>query len=125
MEVLTRHTKQPPKVDVDGWQTVRSRYRRGSTHNLNMSTRFNKPSTAISLPALCTESPAEKNKKNCFTPDGNLRQKRRSIGSKIGKNELNKVEKANGDFQIKQPNAKENINDSDSKVFILIFLSSI
>lgn len=47
-----------------------------------MSTRFHKPSTAISLPALCLDNSPEKNKKS-FTPDGNQRQRKsKSIGTK-------------------------------------------
>ena len=48
-----------------------------------MSTRFHRPSTATSLPALCIDSPSEKNKKQCFTPDGNRRHRKcKSIGTK-------------------------------------------
>ncbi|XP_017883269.1 S phase cyclin A-associated protein in the endoplasmic reticulum [Ceratina calcarata] len=98
VEVLT---KQPQvvktKEEADGWQTVRGRCRRGSTHNLNMSTRFHKPSTATSLPALSIESPSEKNKKNSLTPDGNGRQKKKYIIEKEGKNMSNEVEKVKGE----------------------------
>ncbi|XP_012144085.1 short spindle 3 isoform X2 [Megachile rotundata] len=94
VEVLTKQpTVVKAKEETDGWQTVRSRYRRGSTHNLNMSTRFHKPSTATSLPALSIESPSEKNKKNCLTPDGNNKQKKKCIVGKEGKNISNEVEK--------------------------------
>lgn len=97
VEVLTKQTiTVKPKDEGDGWQTVRSRYRRGSTHNLNMSTRYNKPSTATSLPALSIESPSERNKKNCFTPDGNKQRKRCTVG-KAGKNINNEVEKVKGE----------------------------
>ena len=87
VEVLPKQNAKV-KEDGDGWQTVRSRYRRGSIHNLNMSTRFHKPSTATSLPALCIDSPSEINKKQCFTPDGNQRQRKyyKSIGTKNGDN---------------------------------------
>ncbi|XP_012166354.2 S phase cyclin A-associated protein in the endoplasmic reticulum [Bombus terrestris] len=97
VEVLTKQTHVKTKEEADGWQTVRSRYRRGSTHNLNMSTRFHKPSTATSLPALSIESPSEKNKKNCLTPDGNGKQKRKCIVEKEGKNISNEVEKVKGE----------------------------
>ncbi|KOX69094.1 S phase cyclin A-associated protein in the endoplasmic reticulum [Melipona quadrifasciata] len=97
VEVLTKQTHIKTKEETDGWQTVRSRYRRGSTHNLNMSTRFYKPSTATSLPALSIESPAEKNKNNCLTPDGNCKQKRKCIVEKEGKNISNEVEKVKGE----------------------------
>lgn len=94
VEVLTKQTVVVrTKEEADGWQTVRSRYRRGSTHNLNMSTRFHKPSTATSLPALAIESPSEKNKKKCLTPDGNSKQKKKCIVEKEGKNISNEVEK--------------------------------
>ncbi|KAL2733531.1 S phase cyclin A-associated protein in the endoplasmic reticulum isoform X1 [Vespula maculifrons] len=97
VEVLTKQTSNvKPKDEGDGWQTVRSRYRRGSTHNLNMSTRFHKPSTATSLPALSIESPSERNKKNCFTPDGN-KQKKKCVVGKAGKNINNEVEKVKGE----------------------------
>jgi hypothetical protein len=92
---------EKPNEDVDGWQTVRSRCRRGSTHNLNISTRFHKPSTATSLPALCIDSSSEKTK-NCITPDVNARQKRRSVGGKIGKNVNNVVEKAKRDVEVEK-----------------------
>nr|XP_034181232.1 S phase cyclin A-associated protein in the endoplasmic reticulum [Osmia lignaria] len=98
VEVLTKQTVAiKTKEEADGWQTVRSRYRRGSTHNLNMSTRFHKPSTATSLPALSIESPSEKNKKNCLTPDGNNKQKKKCIVEKEGKNISNEVEKVKGE----------------------------
>lgn len=103
VEVLApKSIPKPPKEDIDGWQTVRSRCRRGSTHNLNMSTRFHKPSTATSLPALCIDSPVEKNKKNCFTPDGNARQKRRSVNGKIGKIANNVEEKTKRDVVVER-----------------------
>lgn len=98
VEVLTKQA--PPsklKDESDGWQTVRNRCRRGSTHNLNMSTRFHKPSTALSLPALSIESPSEKIKKNCYTPDGNNKQKKKCIVGKAGKNMNNEVEKVKGE----------------------------
>ena len=101
VEVLTPQSKtssksisrqSQPKEDVDGWQTVRSRCRRGSTHNLNMSTRFHKPSTTISLPALCIDSAlADKNKKN------DARFKRRTLGGKTFRNGLVDADKAKGD----------------------------
>lgn len=83
MEVLSKQTSKP-RDEGDGWQTVRSRYRRGSTHNLNMATRFHKPSTAVSLPALSIESPTlERSKKSCVTPDGVQRGKKRSGGKSV------------------------------------------
>ncbi|CAL7938595.1 unnamed protein product [Xylocopa violacea] len=98
VEVLTKQTNVvKTKEEADGWQTVRGRCRRGSTHNLNMSTRFHKPSTATSLPALSIESPSEKNKKNCLTPDGNGKQKKKCIIEKEGKNISNEVEKVKGE----------------------------
>ncbi|XP_033215642.1 S phase cyclin A-associated protein in the endoplasmic reticulum isoform X2 [Belonocnema kinseyi] len=90
VEVLPKQNAKV-KEDGDGWQTVRSRYRRGSIHNLNMSTRFHKPSTATSLPALCIDSPSEKNKKQCFTPDGNQRQRKyKSMGTRNGNRVANR-----------------------------------
>ncbi|CAK9801301.1 S phase cyclin A-associated protein in the endoplasmic reticulum [Anthophora quadrimaculata] len=98
VEVLTKQTHvMKTKDETDGWQTVRGRCRRGSTHNLNMSTRFYKPSTATSLPALSIESPSEKNKKMCLTPDGNGKQKKKCIVEKEGKNISNEVEKVKGE----------------------------
>ncbi|XP_033332694.2 short spindle 3 isoform X1 [Megalopta genalis] len=98
VEVLTKQTVTvKTKEENDGWQTVRGRCRRGSTHNLNMSTRFHKPSTATSLPALSIESPSEKNKKKCLTPDGNGKQKKKCIVEKEGKNISNEVEKVKGE----------------------------
>ncbi|XP_070521596.1 S phase cyclin A-associated protein in the endoplasmic reticulum isoform X2 [Cardiocondyla obscurior] len=98
VEVLTKQTVSPKlKDENDGWQTVRNRCRRGSTHNLNMSTRFHKPSTALSLPALSIESPSEKLKKTSYTPDGN-KQKKKCIVGKTGKNMNNEVEKVKGEF---------------------------
>ncbi|XP_031834015.1 short spindle 3 isoform X2 [Nomia melanderi] len=98
VEVLTKQTVSvKPKEENDGWQTVRGRCRRGSTHNLNMSTRFHKPSTATSLPALSIESPSEKSKKKCLTPDGNGKQKKKCIAEKEGKNISNEVEKVKGE----------------------------
>ncbi|XP_076681810.1 short spindle 3 [Andrena cerasifolii] len=98
VEVLTKQTAAiKTKEETDGWQTVRSRCRRGSTHNLNMSTRFHKPSTATSLPALAIESPSETNKKKCLTPDGNGKQKKKCIVGKEGKNISNEVEKVKGE----------------------------
>ncbi|KAK0168683.1 hypothetical protein PV327_002459 [Microctonus hyperodae] len=54
VEVLTKNMAKSRRLseDGDGWQTVRGRYRRGSSHTLNMSTRFHRPTSAISLPAL-------------------------------------------------------------------------
>ncbi|XP_012285568.1 S phase cyclin A-associated protein in the endoplasmic reticulum [Orussus abietinus] len=99
VEVLTKQAvNTKPKDEGDGWQTVRSRYRRGSSHNLNMSTRFHKPSTAISLPALSIKSPNERSKKNCLTPDGNQRSKM-CVASKAGKNMNNEVEKVKIDSE--------------------------
>ncbi|XP_076294606.1 short spindle 3 isoform X3 [Lasioglossum baleicum] len=98
VEVLTKQTLTvKTKEENDGWQTVRGRCRRGSTHNLNMSTRFHKPSTATSLPALSIESPSEKCKKKCLTPDGNGKQKKKCIAEKEGKNISNEVEKVKGE----------------------------
>ncbi|XP_011876988.1 PREDICTED: S phase cyclin A-associated protein in the endoplasmic reticulum isoform X2 [Vollenhovia emeryi] len=98
VEVLTKQTASPKlKDESDGWQTVRNRCRRGSTHNLNMSTRFHKPSTALSLPALSIESPSEKLKKTSYTPDGN-KQKKKCVVGKTGKNMNNEVEKVKGEF---------------------------
>ncbi|XP_054009571.1 S phase cyclin A-associated protein in the endoplasmic reticulum isoform X2 [Hylaeus anthracinus] len=98
VEVLTKQTVTVKmKEENDGWQTVRSRCRRGSTHNLNISTRFHKPSTATSLPALSIECPSEKNKKKCLTPDGNSKQKKKCIVEKEGKNICNEVEKVKGE----------------------------
>ncbi|KZC12043.1 PREDICTED: S phase cyclin A-associated protein in the endoplasmic reticulum [Dufourea novaeangliae] len=98
VEVLTKQTVTvKTKEENDGWQTVRGRCRRGSTHNLDMSTRFHKPSTATSLPALSIESPSEKNKKKCLTPDGNGKQKKKCIVEKEGKNICNEVEKVKGE----------------------------
>ncbi|XP_072751437.1 uncharacterized protein Ssp3 isoform X2 [Anoplolepis gracilipes] len=98
VEVLTKQTAPPKTKDEnDGWQTVRNRCRRGSTHNLNMSTRFHKPSTALSLPALSIESPSEKIKKTSYTPDGN-KQRKKCIVGKTGKNMNNEVEKVKGEF---------------------------
>ncbi|XP_014607477.1 PREDICTED: S phase cyclin A-associated protein in the endoplasmic reticulum isoform X1 [Polistes canadensis] len=114
VEVLT---KQPsnvkPKDEGDGWQTVRSRYRRGSTHNLNMSTRFHKPSTATSLPALSIESPSERNKKNCLTPDGNKYKKKCMVG-KAGKNINNEVEKVKGESNLNGNKVNKTIWDSSN-----------
>lgn len=99
VEVLTKQTVSPKvKDENDGWQTVRNRCRRGSTHNLNMSTRFHKPSTALSLPALSIQSPTEKIKKVSYTPDGNNKQKKKCIVGKTGKNMNNEVEKVKGEF---------------------------
>lgn len=100
VEVLPKENTKV-KEDGDGWQTVRSRYRRGSSNNLNMSTRFHKPSTAISLPALCLDNSPEKNKKS-FTPDGNQKQRKsKIIGTKNNeKKELN----------LKIPNDNVNVN---------------
>ncbi|XP_044577015.1 S phase cyclin A-associated protein in the endoplasmic reticulum [Cotesia glomerata] len=66
VEVLSKQTAQSRKSseDSDGWQTVRGRCRRGSSHSMSMSTRFHRPTTATSLPALSIESPNEKRKKN-------------------------------------------------------------
>lgn len=134
VEVLTPQSKskaqQHPKEDVDGWQTVRSRYRRGSTHSLNMSTRYHKPSTAISLPALCIDSSAEKNKKNCLTPDGNPRQKRRSVGGKLGKNMNNEAEKVKRDIEVektkycdsKMMNGDMQVQGKDVSIEIIYYL---
>ncbi|XP_048514345.1 S phase cyclin A-associated protein in the endoplasmic reticulum isoform X2 [Athalia rosae] len=99
VEVLTKESSAPrAREDGDGWQTVRSRYRRGSTHNLNMSTRFHKPSTAMSLPALSIESPIERGKNSCGTPVGVLQnsgdKKRPMNNTKTGKNVINEVEKS-------------------------------
>lgn len=98
VEVLT--TKSKPKPDVDGWQTVRSRCRRGSTHNLNMSTRFHKPSTATSMPALCVDSSKKKE------TNGDGKQKRRSVGGKVDKNVTNEVVKVNTDLRVERTNGE-------------------
>ncbi|XP_046428516.1 S phase cyclin A-associated protein in the endoplasmic reticulum-like [Neodiprion fabricii] len=116
VEVLTKQgSTVKVKDEKDGWQTVRSRYRRGSTHNLNMSTRFHKPSTAMSLPALSIESsPSDKSKKSCFTPDCGQRVKKRSINGKTGKNIINEVEKiTKGDS--KRLKTKYRGDDSEKK----------
>ncbi|XP_012539353.1 S phase cyclin A-associated protein in the endoplasmic reticulum [Monomorium pharaonis] len=98
VEVLIKQTASLKQKDEnDGWQTVRNRCRRGSTHNLNMSTRFHKPSTALSLPVLSIKSPSEKLKKTSYTPDGN-KQKKKCIVGKTGKNMNNEVEKVKGEF---------------------------
>ena len=107
VEVLTKRSSTRTKEDVDGWQTVRSRCRRGSTHNLNMSTRFHKPSTATSLPALSIDSPCEKSKNNCFTPDSYKRASEQCIGQKAGKNRNNEVEKVQGE----SPTSRSPSND--------------
>ncbi|XP_070170326.1 S phase cyclin A-associated protein in the endoplasmic reticulum isoform X2 [Polyergus mexicanus] len=99
VEVLTKQTAlSKTKDESDGWQIVRNRCRRGSTHNLNMSTRFHKPSTALSLPALSIESPSEKIKKTSYTPDGNNKQRKKCIVGKTGKNMNNEVKKVKGEF---------------------------
>ncbi|XP_011298374.1 S phase cyclin A-associated protein in the endoplasmic reticulum isoform X1 [Fopius arisanus] len=64
VEVLTEGKSRRPSEDPDGWQTVRSRCRRGSSHSLNMSTRFHRPTTATSLPALSIESSTDRKKNN-------------------------------------------------------------
>ncbi|KAJ8667445.1 hypothetical protein QAD02_009108, partial [Eretmocerus hayati] len=117
--IVRRRMQAQGEEDPDGWQTVRSRYRRGSSHNLNMSTRFSKPSTAVSLPALaCLDSAAtaaDRAKKGCATPDGNTRQKqRRSLGSKIGKNINNEAEKVKTEAQRCRP-VEDKFGDGDSK----------
>jgi len=113
VEVLTKQTVSPKlKDESDGWQTVRNRCRRGSTHNLNMSTRFHKPSTALSLPALSIESPSEKLKKSSYTPDGN-KQKKKCIVGKTGKNMNNEVEKVKGEYITST--IKSNIEDTLKK----------
>lgn len=90
-------------MSEDGWQTVRSRWRRGSTHNLNMSTRFNKPSTATSLPALSIESPGEKIKNTAsFTPELCDRTIEQCSTQKAGKNRNNEVEKVQGERQLRK-----------------------
>lgn len=115
VEVLTKQTVSPKlKDESDGWQTVRNRCRRGSTHNLNMSTRFHKPSTALSLPALSIESPPEKMKKNCYTPDGNSKLKKKCIVGKAGKNMNNEVEKVKGE-SITSTAIKNNLEDTFKK----------
>ncbi|KAF7989886.1 hypothetical protein HCN44_008560 [Aphidius gifuensis] len=62
VEVLTKQSvkNKKPIEDSDGWQTVRSRCRRGSSHSLNMSTRFYRPTTATSLPALSIDNSNDK-----------------------------------------------------------------
>ncbi|XP_043279180.1 S phase cyclin A-associated protein in the endoplasmic reticulum isoform X2 [Venturia canescens] len=97
--------KKIPKnsTSEDGWQTVRSRWRRGSTHNLNMAMRFNKPSTATSLPALSIESPCEKIKNTAsFTPEFCDRTSEQCITQKAGKNRNNEVEKVQGERQMRR-----------------------
>ncbi|XP_051173841.1 S phase cyclin A-associated protein in the endoplasmic reticulum [Leptopilina boulardi] len=108
VEVLPKENTKV-KEDGDGWQTVRSRYRRGSSNNLNMSTRFHKPSTAISLPALCLDNSPEKNKKS-FTPDGNQKQRKsKIIGTKNNeKKELN--------LKISNDNVNVNVKIFDEKL---------
>ncbi|KMQ95631.1 s phase cyclin a-associated protein in the endoplasmic reticulum [Lasius niger] len=114
VEVLTKQTVLPKtKDESDGWQTVRNRCRRGSTHNLNMSTRFHKPSTALSLPALSIESPSEKIKKTSYTPDGNNKQRKKCIVGKTGKNMNNEVEKVKGEFMTST--IKSNLEDTLKK----------
>lgn len=96
VEVLSKQNSGllKTKDDGEGWQTVRSRYRRGSTYNLNMSTRFNAPSAAMSLPALSMDISTPEERVKCVTPDGvENRIKKRSINGKIGKNIINEVEK--------------------------------
>ncbi|XP_063980963.1 S phase cyclin A-associated protein in the endoplasmic reticulum isoform X1 [Diachasmimorpha longicaudata] len=68
VEVLTKSSAKSKRSseDPDGWQTVRSRCRRGSSHSLNMSTRFHRPTTATSLPALAIESSSDRNKKSSY-----------------------------------------------------------
>ncbi|EFN86737.1 S phase cyclin A-associated protein in the endoplasmic reticulum [Harpegnathos saltator] len=115
VEVLTKQTVSSKlKDENDGWQTVRNRCRRGSTHNLNMSTRFHKPSTALSLPALSIESPSEKIKKNCYTPDGNNKQKKKCIVGKAGKNMNNEVEKVKGE-SMSSSTIKSSLEDTFKK----------
>ncbi|XP_008554539.1 S phase cyclin A-associated protein in the endoplasmic reticulum [Microplitis demolitor] len=86
VEVLSKQTAKSRKSseDSDGWQTVRGRCRRGSSHSLSMSTRFHRPTTATSLPALSIESPNEKKKKNLFsvscpTPNKDLNVEKMSM----------------------------------------------
>lgn len=117
VEVLTKQTESPKvKDENDGWQTVRNRCRRGSTHNLDMSTRFHKPSTALSLPALSIQSPSEKVKKVSYTPDGsnNKQQKKKCIVGKTGKNMNNEVEKVKGGKYIASA-IKSNLEDTLKK----------
>ncbi|RLU20219.1 hypothetical protein DMN91_006826 [Ooceraea biroi] len=114
VEVLTKQTAaSKTKDESDGWQTVRTRCRRGSTHNLNMSTRFHKPSTALSLPALSIESPSEKIKKTSYTPDGSNKQKKKCIVGKTGKNMNNEVEKVKGEYMTST--IKSNLEDTLKK----------
>jgi len=80
-----------------------------------MSTRFHKPSTALSLPALSIESPSEKIKKTSYTPDGNNKQKKKCIVGKTGKNMNNEVEKVKGEFMTKNSTTKSNLEDTLKK----------
>lgn len=98
VEVLSKQvTISKSKDEGDGWQTVRSRYRRGSSHNLDMSTRFYKPSSATSLPALSIGSVYERSQKKSLTPDNNNKIKKKCIVGKAGKNITNQVEKVKGE----------------------------
>ncbi|XP_014222785.1 S phase cyclin A-associated protein in the endoplasmic reticulum isoform X1 [Trichogramma pretiosum] len=103
-----RQQKPQPKEDVDGWQTVRGRWRRGSSHGLIMSTRFQRPSTASSLPALCTESPVPVDKMKKNVSDASARSKR--------KYNTNSNNGANGNQIFQSNNDKDKENKSKDKI---------
>ncbi|XP_003424996.1 S phase cyclin A-associated protein in the endoplasmic reticulum [Nasonia vitripennis] len=105
------HQSSGKEVDVDGWQTVRGRCRRGSTHNLNMSTRFHKPSTASSLPALCIDS---SKKTGSAEPSASRTQKRRSVGTAKSEGDKGKMCENTGTGD-KTRNVEGKLVNGDSK----------
>ena len=94
-----------------------------------MATRFQRPSTASSLPALCTNSPVnlDKNKKNCITPDGGFRQKRKNYSRTNNNNSIKgeerKPEKEKVNSEGKIVNGLQEVSNGDLIQFKILILT--
>ncbi|XP_034948726.1 S phase cyclin A-associated protein in the endoplasmic reticulum [Chelonus insularis] len=111
VEVLSKQTKnRKPSEDSEGWQTVRGRYRRGSSHSLSMSTRFHRPTTATSLPALAIESSGEKRKKSLTSQSNTAHENCHK--SEENKEDIEVEDKKN----ISQSKEKNALNESKENV---------
>lgn len=120
VEVLTKQGKSKrSSEDNDGWQTVRGRYRRGSSHSLSMSTRFHRPTTATSLPALSIESPSEKRKLNmtvCIDTTADCTSYRSKVTANKSNNPIETKQKT--DTEVRKENFMPNAVETNSTSMI-------
>lgn len=82
---------------------MKSRYRRSSGNNLNMSTRFNRPSTATSLPALSVDGGAsDRGKKNAVAADDFDSKKKQRAGNGGSAAEIANEAAGNNNFDLEK-----------------------